>query len=614
MPAKRPCIPAQLNPFGDFAVGSPWGDIAADVPAINEAPFLKIVAALGQARLGGKSSVVVIGEPGSGKTHLLGRLRKAIGPDATYLYVRCNASGATLWRHLRAAIASDLLKREAGAPSRLQSILQRHPERVDVVSGLSLQRALQSYAEGRHTLAASAWLRGEPLSQPDLDALGIGAEKDGIEDGAERNRETEARDVVNGLLDFLAPDPTVLCFDQVEALQTYFGDEDGFHAMGALVAELFDLHSHLLLVSCILADFEDLFERLRKQSDRDRWAETMLHLRPIDAEQAAQIVEARLDGSAELAPLRQKHSEEPLWPLDAESLAPLFAATGFCLPRALIQACRIRFDALLDDAALGRPKLTREEFLRREFAEALREARLVVQRQGGEKTLSESLPWLLQSGGFAAPPRDERRARYSQFAFRTALNEIAVALCYCGGNELTWKLRKIDRFWTTDPPTLRIVCNAAVRPGARGQEILGTLKTRGAQVVYPLPEAIAALQAIRDLLAPARAGDLTHDGEDVREPEFAQWAEAHLPPQLRKLRDDLAGRAPTDDPVLPRLAALVGERKIVEAGAAARDLSLSVEEISACARRNPMQFGVLAGPPLVLFEAVEARAGEGPGA
>jgi hypothetical protein len=153
-----------------------------------------------------------------------------------------------------------------------------------------------------------------------------------------------------------------------------------------------------------------------------------------------------------------------------------------------------------------------------------------------------------------------------------------------------------------------------VTPGARGQELLGTLKTRGAQIVYPLPEALAALQAIRDLVALARAGDLTHDGDDVREAEFTQWAEANLPPQLRKLRDDLAGRATADDAVLPRLAALVGERKIVEAGAAARELSLTLEEISACARRNPMQFGVLAGPPLVLFEAVEARAGQGPGA
>jgi hypothetical protein len=459
MPDKRrPRIPLQLNPFGEWALGSAW-EAPVDVPSIHEGPFRVIISALSQMRLGGRgTSVVVTGEPGSGKTHLLGRLRKAIGPDATYLYVRCNASAATLWRHIRSAIAGDLLKRENGAPSRLQSLLQNDPGRLEAVPGFGLRRALEAYGEGRHVHAVSAWLRGESLPQADLDALGIGAEKDGVEnDGAERSRETEARETVNGLLSFLGPAPTVLCFDQVEALETYRGDRDGFHAMGTLVAELYHEHSHLLMVSCIVSAFEPVFEELNNQANVARWLQHKVTLQPIDRDQGAELVRARLESSPELVPLREKHADEPLWPLDAEALAPLFQNTGLCLPRTLIQACRKQFESLLDDPALRRPKLTREEFLRREFAEALREARLAIQRQGGEKTLSESLPWLLQSGGFAAPPRDERRLRYAPFAFRTALSDIAVALCYCGGNELTGKLKRIDRFWITDPPALRIV-------------------------------------------------------------------------------------------------------------------------------------------------------------
>jgi hypothetical protein len=620
MPDKRrPRIPLQLNPFGEWALGSPWGEAPVDVPSIHEGPFRIIVSALSQIRLGGKgTSVVVTGEPGSGKTHLLGRLRKSLGPDATYIYVRCNASAATLWRHLRAAIAADLLKREDEAPSRLQSLLRGHPDRLDAVAGFGLRRALASYGEGRHVHAAAAWLRGEALPLADLEALGVGVEKDGIEyDGAERSRETEARDTVNGLLSFLGPAPTVLCFDQVEALETYRGDRDGFHAMGTLVAELYHEHSHLLMVSCIVSAFEPVFEELNNQANVARWLQHKVTLQPIDEDQAAELVKARLESSSELAPLRQMHAGEPLWPLDAGALTPLFANTGLCLPRALIEACRKQFESLLDDPAQRRPNLTRKEFLRREFSDALREARLNTRREGPEKTLSESLPWLLQNGGLTAVPRDDRRSRYSQFAFRTSGNDVAVALCCCGGNELTWKLRKIDRFWTTDPPSLRIVCDASVTPGARGQELIGILKQRGAQFVYPVPEAPAALQAIHNLVALARSGDLTHDGDTIGESEFAEWAQANLPPQLRKLRDDLAGLAVSEDSVLPRLAALLGERKVIDAGMAARELSLTLEEISACARRNPMRFGLLAGPPLVLFEAVEAppgggRATEGP--
>jgi hypothetical protein len=63
-----------------------------------------------------------------------------------------------------------------------------------------------SYGEGRHVHAASACLRGETLPQPDLEALGIGAERD----DEDRSRETEAKDALTGLLAFIAPGPALL--------------------------------------------------------------------------------------------------------------------------------------------------------------------------------------------------------------------------------------------------------------------------------------------------------------------------------------------------------------------------------------------------------------------
>src|SRR5580700_6789901 len=114
----KPRIPFQANPFTSAAHGSPWSDVTADVPAINEAPFRIILRALQQIQAGGKgTSIVVTGAPGSGKTHLLGRLRSRLeqdlrngAGDSIYIYVRCNASAQTLWRHVRLSLASDLLK------------------------------------------------------------------------------------------------------------------------------------------------------------------------------------------------------------------------------------------------------------------------------------------------------------------------------------------------------------------------------------------------------------------------------------------------------------------------------------------------------------------------
>ena len=433
MPDKsRPRIPVQVNPFGDWAFDSPWNEIPADVPSINDGPFRTVLLALTQMRMGARgTSVVITGEPGSGKTHLLGRLRKAIGPEAAYIYVRCNASAVTLWRHVRAALASDLLKRDGAGPSRLQSVLRQNPTRLDAVAGLSLQRVLMSYGEGRHVHAASAWLRGESLPQADVDALGIGAEKD----DEERSRETEARDAVNGLLRFLAPDPTVLCFDQVEALETYRGDREGFHAMGALVAELYHEHSHLLMVSCLVSAFEHVFEELNNQANVARWLQNKATLRPVPWDQAARLIKARLDSSPELTSLRRTHAQDPLWPLSAEALQPLFEATGLCLPRKLIQACKSQFESLFGDEIEPRPRISRRNFLEQEFDKALKEARVVV-RQGGDKTLVESLPWLLQNSGLNALGRDDQRSRYVGLAFRGAKGDVAVSVCYCGGNEL----------------------------------------------------------------------------------------------------------------------------------------------------------------------------------
>jgi hypothetical protein len=601
MPARAKVrIPVQLNPFGDSAFGSPWNEIPADVLTINDVAFRAVLSELDQVRRGAKASIVITGEPGSGKTHLLGRLRKTIGQEFAYIYIRCNASAATLWRHVRAALAADLLKQDGGEPSPLQRILQQKPDRLDQVSGLSLRRALSSYGEGRHVHAASAWLRGEALPQPDLEALGIGAERD----DEDRSRETEAKDAVNGLLDFLAPEPTVLCFDQVEALETYRGDRDGFHTMGTLISQLIDNHHHVLLVSCIVSAFEDHLDQLTNLANRDRWLQKKITLRPIQWDDALKLVAGRLDSSPDLAQLRHQHPGDPLWPMNPEVLKPLFETTGLCLPRALIQACKTHFESLFGDEVEPRPKLSREDFLQQEYERNLNEARLVVARQGADKVLGESLPWLLQSNGFSPLGADPERSRYANLAFRNPAGEFAVSLCWCRGNELTGRLRRIERHWPSGNLGLKIIRDPSVKPGPKGEQLLGTIKSRGGQEVHPLPEALAALQAIHNMITSARSGDLTQDGQGIGEQEVTLWSLSNLPPQLEKLRDDLIGREPPD-PAQAKLAALLAERKVLEAEVAARELSMTMEEVSACARRHPMRFGLLAGPPMVLFQAIE---------
>lgn len=611
-PSNPVKIPLQANPFTNLAIGSPWADLPADVARINNEAFQLLGRGLQQTRMGNDPiSIVVTGEPGSGKTHLLSRLKRHLeaetdGDRAWYVYVRCYASANTLWRHLRRCLASDLLQAGGAGHSPLDELL-RDDSRLSRLNHLALHRALENLAAGKHRLAATAWLRGEPLADADLAALGVGIEQE----DEERSREMEAKHVVEALLRFLSPSTVVICFDQVEALETYQGEMDGYHALGQMVAELVNGENRkLLIISCILSEFETNLERLSNKADRDRWLQDKANLKPIEWEPAMELVKARLDSAPALARLRKRHAENPLWPLDDGPLRGLFAQTGRCLPRKLIQACKAEFARQMGDVEDKR--ISRDDFLQQEYGRLLSEARLEWRKVGGETVLEDSLPWLLQNSGMTVLGEVDT-PRYANLKCRNNAGETALMFCFRSGVSFTSRLRKAEKEWQ-GRPDLKILSDPAIQPrqGLRGAQYLEQLKNRGAQQIHPLPEALAALQAIRDLIATARSGELTNDGERVDEADTTKWALANLPPQLEALRDELTIKQDKtlEDGAKTRLLALLNQVKVVEAEMAGRELSMSTEEVASCARRYPMHFGILEGPPLVLFEAVEGSEAE----
>lgn len=77
------------------------------------------------------SSVLVVGQAGSGKTHLLAQLRHELAANTSAVVVEINMHGASqgrLWRHVRQELVTNLLKTPAlDAPSALTRILHaRH--------------------------------------------------------------------------------------------------------------------------------------------------------------------------------------------------------------------------------------------------------------------------------------------------------------------------------------------------------------------------------------------------------------------------------------------------------------------------------------------------------
>src|SRR5690348_18721 len=118
------CGATLSNPFSNWIVGDPWDTEEGDVSEIGRKAFQTSLGAVESTVLRQKStSVLLYGEPGSGKTHLIRRLRTHLAlrrtptiPRTLFVYIRMETSATMIWRHIRRRLVEDLL-RPAGADS-----------------------------------------------------------------------------------------------------------------------------------------------------------------------------------------------------------------------------------------------------------------------------------------------------------------------------------------------------------------------------------------------------------------------------------------------------------------------------------------------------------------
>ena len=114
-------IPYDLpNPFHTTgALKDTFAVPPGHVPELHAPVLATIRRALAACRAGGSpTSVLVRGETGSGKTHLLAQLRDELKADPTTLVVGINFFGAYpggLWRHVRKSLVTELIRVTPGA-------------------------------------------------------------------------------------------------------------------------------------------------------------------------------------------------------------------------------------------------------------------------------------------------------------------------------------------------------------------------------------------------------------------------------------------------------------------------------------------------------------------
>lgn len=607
------------NPFARSVIPDAWTETEGDVAEIHREPFEQCLRLLDSVEANRCSTgLMVTGYPGSGKTHLLARLRAhliARRPEVLFVYTRLESSAAHLSRFLRQRFVHDLCRPMAGGLPQLQRILAAKGDDLAFEDYLdrtgfsfNLSTVLRKYRQGTHRNLCAHWLAGDALSPHALNSLGIAEDKDD-----EDSLEDQSLRVIGELVRLNQPHPVVFCCDQVESLEAYPGDLRGLHAYVRIAAILHDMQPNLLVVSCIQSTY---YEELSKEGDvkivffrqfQDRIWKYRANLRPLNWQEARALLRARL---ALVPPLAESAARGSLWPLQDEDFRPLFEKLDSCEARRVIHHAEQVFESRRRGGALPAPE-SPARFLARRF-EVLCDEALRKGTEALEIVLAHGLPKLLALAEVHEQHRRPEHARWVDLVFGDGRQATAVSFCHQSPQSLARRLKSIlDADITRAYPRVVLLRPAAlpIRPQAvKTREYLTRLEERGARLVQPLPEALAALDALRKLLADAQSGDLACAGQTLEAAAVAQWLTENLPEPLHRLLDEIAGEVPEETPASPALERnlldYVAERHVVPASEAAAKLQASEEEILDCARHCSGQLGVLAGPPAVLFAFV----------
>lgn len=360
--------------FLDAVHADPWSDDFVDLTALNAAASEAIESAIAKLRTTAReepralrsTSLVVLGSPGAGKTHLFSRLRRRIGPRAVFVHIRPLVHAEMSPRFLLNEIVSQLANSTQGLPqiSALVGSLLAHldgagtgfpttfleayehlaekvrEERLDA----ALERALEiwpdldesfmsrllraPFAKGPTRRALLAWLSGRDCDVAQLQRIGATAS---LSDDV-------APIAIRTLAMVAAPGaPIVLVFDQLENLVEAGARGSRLLAYAHLTSELVDTVRGLTLVHMALdSEWDRGIEPALNASQRSRLVmrrETLALPNAKEREELLRLWCEKLPDAAEPFP----------WPLGESRLARLKAQPGLT-PRMLLLECRRALD------------------------------------------------------------------------------------------------------------------------------------------------------------------------------------------------------------------------------------------------------------------------------
>ncbi len=648
-----------LNPFRERIVRDPWNPFRIDISEINAEAFdlccdvLKIVRT--ETRT---TSVLLYGEAGNGKTHLLGRLReylKSLPQLHVFVSVRLQTSPHMLWRHLRKSFVESLMrhvendrtqldlvclhrlsqipvhhnKRDRDIPipiplprfiekfnektgflQKLDKLLRRFQEpspQIGILEtfcarqGISrnLCKVLEHILLKRHVMDAVAWLKGDSLPESVMKKLNLTQDNENSYD-----QEYQSREIIKELCRLTSPAiPIVLCFDQIEALERYEGDKEGVFVFGQAVRSLHDETNNVLLVSCIQSFF---LEKLKKAVTESDYAAIVIHqrtLNPLTIDQSLKLAQARLDICEGLDGEKKNRILSGF-----ERELPSFVGSEGQTARQVLSYCAELFDSW--ETGQIKPGLSDENFLNEEKTKREKQAIQHVAPEKTDEIIKSALPVLANLMDEDWKELDKGLPADVDIILEKPGSKVGISLCNENDMKtLTFRFRTLrELLKETDLNDLIIIRHSRLEitpTSKKGKEYLEDLKKQKAKLIEPDNEVLAALAALRSLIADASAGDLANGGRTIDNETVRDWLKKHLSGPAREFLAEVTGSDKTGNSNdFKIILGLLEQEHIVRLDDAAKKLKTDTDHLRTVAQQYPEQIGYLEGPPPVIFHFI----------
>lgn len=609
------------NPFAQHKVDNTLEVPPGDVPHLHREVLERCLSAINMACDDRQShAILVIGEAGSGKSHLLASLRARLQNrrDVVLAGIRLGGTySGRLWRQVRERLFDELLRPlppSSDHEHALGRILENRladrrisssPETPDSLPMLArpqtgrnrvnadrlqtlgrcvsidrrLFRVLEQMLEEGLTPVIRSWLRGETLEEDDWEELGFSPQ-----DQDESDEEIAAEQVIRSILRIAGAGrsamghDTVLaiCFDEVEGLFAQSDDRSVLKRFAHLATELLAEPGPRVVVSFVRPKLVEQLQETIEGSHFQKIGQEIVTIPPLRLDEAIDVVRARLQTQRPSTSVN--FGNDPLAPIGRRFVEQLHRRHPRSLtPRQLIMACQEEYNRRCSESALA-PRLDTSAlatsgsndhdhfaYLNETWESRCQTLSRHVTTLAFDSILGITLPWLVQVEKLPLTLCDELPRPYGDInlIFRQSRRPDLWGISFCN-HEPMYLWRRLDRLakqWQNFrdgflSQMILLRCRTT-RTTDKGRERLDRLQSLGVRIFYIEPQQLTELAAYQDMVSAAYQGDLVAaDGSPIEEANLRRWAEDHLAASVKEMLVEIFGSLTGESPPAGQITTL----------------------------------------------------------